>query len=223
MRVVLTKQQFEDPGWFKQLIGNPMFGFGWFFVRLYLGFQWLEAGWHKVYGASSVGWVDSGAAADGKAVAAGDALLGYWTRAATIPTGGGRALISYGWYRDFLQYMIDHSWHEWFVYVIAYGELLIGVGLVVGAFTGIAAFFGAALNFNFMLAGTASTNPVLFGIAILMIVAWKNAGYVGVDRWLLPLFGTPWQPSKILHPATDTAPTSRPAGMTGRVTGAGGD
>ena len=60
---------------------------------------------------------------------------------------------------------------------------------------GIAAFFGAFMNFNFMLAGSASTNPVLFLGGIILILAWKNAGYWGLDRWLLQRLGTPWSVS----------------------------
>jgi len=55
----------------------------------------------------------------------------------------------------------------------------IGVLLIIGAFVGIAAFFGAFMNFNFMLAGSASTNPVLFTLAIALMLAWKIAGYYG--------------------------------------------
>ena len=40
-----------------------------------------------------------------------------------------------------------------------------GVALVLGAFDGFAAAMGALMNLNFMLAGTASSNPVLFGVA----------------------------------------------------------
>ena len=39
-----------------------------------------------------------------------------------------------------------------------------------------------------------TTNPVMLIIAILMILGWKVAGLIGVDRWLLPALGTPWQP-----------------------------
>lgn len=41
-------------------------------------------------------------------------------------------------------------------------------------------------------AGSASTNPVLFILAILIILASKVAGHIGIDRWLLPALGTPW-------------------------------
>ena len=112
---------------------------------------------------------------------------------------GTRRLWIIRWYRDVLQYMIDNRWNEWFTYVISGGEFLIGLGLVIGAFTGIAAFFGTLLNFNFLLAGTVSTNPLLFAIGTLLVLAWKNAGYVGLDRWLLPALGSPWQPGRIFR------------------------
>jgi thiosulfate dehydrogenase [quinone] large subunit len=36
----------------------------------------------------------------------------------------------------------------------------------------------------------------------MLILAWKNAGYLGVDRYLLPMLGTPWlQPKLTDEPA----------------------
>jgi thiosulfate dehydrogenase [quinone] large subunit len=73
-----------------------------------------------------------------------------------------------------------------------YGELLIGIALIVGAFSGIAAFFGGFMNWNFMMAGSASSNPMLFAVAVGLILAWKVSGYIGVDFFLLRWLGTPW-------------------------------
>ena len=67
---------------------------------------------------------------------------------------------------------------------------------------GIAAFFGALMNMSFLLAGTVSTNPVLFFAGILLILAWKNAGYIGIDRFLLPALGTPWKHAFVQATAT---------------------
>ena len=50
------------------------------------------------------------------------------------------------------------------------------------------------MNMSFMLTGSASSNPVLFFLAIGVMLAWKVAGYYGVDRVLLPMLGTPWRP-----------------------------
>jgi thiosulfate dehydrogenase [quinone] large subunit len=93
---------------------------------------------------------------------------------------------------------------------VAYGEFLIGIGLILGAFTGIAAFFGAFMNWNFMMAGSASTNPLLFVIAIGLVLAWKVSGYIGADYVLLRFLGTPWKSAKA--PAEEAAtPAAQPA------------
>ncbi len=149
----------------------------WLVVRLYVGFAWLEAGYHK---ATGTGWLDGGGA-----------LKGYWTKAVTIDPKTGTGPISYDWYRHFLQAMLDQQWYTWFGTVIVAGELLIGLGLLFGVLTGWAAFFGLLMNMSFMLAGSASTNPVLFSLAILLILAWRVAGYLGGDRLVLPLLGVP--------------------------------
>src|SRR4051812_33589412 len=67
----------------------------------------------------------------------GSALKGYWTSAVTIPETGSPK-ITYDWYRNFLQYMLDHEWYTWFAKVIALGETLIGLGLLLGALVGVA-------------------------------------------------------------------------------------
>jgi thiosulfate dehydrogenase (quinone) large subunit len=146
-------------------------------VRLYLGYEWMEAGWHKM----TPEWVSGGTA-----------LQGFWERAVAIPEQG-RPPIAFGWYRTFIQYLLETESYTWFGKLIAYGELLIGVALILGAFVGIAAFFGALLNWNFIMAGAASTNAVLFTLAIMLMLAWKVAGYIGLDYYLLSFLGTPWR------------------------------
>jgi len=174
-----TAGQVDDPAAWKLLIGNVYLAILWLPLRFFVGREWLSAGEHKVRDDAWMG--------------GGTALQGYWERAVAIPEGG-RPAITYGWFRDFLQYMLDQGWSSWFAKVVAVGEVLIGLGLLVGALVGIAAFFGTLMNFNFLLAGTASTNPVLFGLGVFLILGWKVAGHWGADRWLLPLLGTPWTP-----------------------------
>jgi len=182
---IFARRDFADPGWYRFLFGNPIVAPFWLIARLYLGWQWLQSGWGKVDGE---GWINN----------EGVALQRFWERIVVVPEEG-RPAISYGWYRDFIQYMLDHEWYTWFAWIIAFGELLIGLALIVGAFTAIAAFFGATMNMAFLLAGSASTNPVLLIIAIFLILAWKIAGYIGLDRWLLPALGTPWQVGPAFH------------------------
>ncbi len=91
-----------------------------------------------------------------------------------------------------MQSLLDAQAYTWFAKVVVYGEVLVGIALILGAFTGVAAFFGAMMNWNFMMAGSASTNPVLFIIAVALIMAWKVAGHIGADFFLLRWIGTPW-------------------------------
>jgi thiosulfate dehydrogenase (quinone) large subunit len=174
-----TEVQVEGPAFSRFLFSNTQAGFLWLPIRLFVGFSWLEAGWHKF---SGTGWLDGGTA-----------LKGFWTAAVAVPTDGGHAAITYDWYRDFLNMMLQNQWYVWFAWLIVFGELLVGLGLLTGTLTGPAAFFGAMMNTSFMLAGSSSSNPVLFAMAIGLILAWKVAGYIGFDRYLLPLVGVPWR------------------------------
>ena len=149
--------------------------FVWLALRMYLGYEWIAAGWHKVLGD---GWGP-------------ESIKAYWVRAVQIPEAG-RPPIAYDWYRSFLQFLLDSGAESWMSHLIAWGELLVGVALVLGLFTGIAAAFGAFMNLNFMLAGTTSTNPVLMLLAMLLVMAWKTAGWWGLDRYALLAIGTPW-------------------------------
>jgi thiosulfate dehydrogenase [quinone] large subunit len=181
----------EGPAFTRFLFGNSKAGLFWLPIRLYLGFSWLEAGYHKF---ADGGWIDGGSA-----------ILAYWERAVAIPEEG-RPAISYDWYRAFLQMLIDNGAESWMGWVITFGEMAVGIGLIIGLLTGFAAFFGAFMNMSFLLAGSASTNPVLFTLAIGLMLAWKVAGYYGLDRYVLPMLGTPWRPGAIN--GNDTRPTA---------------
>src|SRR5438552_6034318 len=183
---------YKDPRFARVLFNTARFAWLWAIIRVWLGWQWIEASLHKIGDAA---WVGNGAA-----------LKGYWLRAVAVPQPPAKPLITFGWYRSFLQYLLDIQAYAWFGKLVAYGELLIGIALIVGAFVGIASFFGGLMNWNFMMAGTASTNPVLFAVAILLVLAWKVAGYYGADRYLLPALGTPWKPGKVFTPNRGALP-----------------
>ena len=169
----------EGPRFARYLFSNRRAGLFWLPIRLFLGMSWFEAGWHKATGG---GWLDNG----------GAALAGFWQNAVAMPEGG-RPPISYDWYREFINFLLNGNHETWFAWVITFGEMAVGIGLIVGALTGIAAFFGALMNMSFLLSGSASTNPVLFTAAIGIMLAWRVAGYYGLDRYLLPMLGTPWR------------------------------
>ena len=197
---VFSRRELSDPGWYRFLFGNIYMAPIWTLARLYVGWQWLQAGWHKLDGD---GWINQD----------GSALQSFWERIVVIPDQG-KPAISYGWYRHFIKFMLDHEWYTWFAKLIAFGEFFVGLALIIGAFVAIAALFGATMNMAFLLAGSASINPVLLVLAILLVLAWKISGYIGLDRWLLPALGTPWQVGPafqlIRHDQGDNGPSGGP-------------
>jgi thiosulfate dehydrogenase (quinone) large subunit len=182
----------EGPAFSRFLFNNSRAGLFWLSIRLFVGFAWLEAGWHK---ATGTGWLDGGSA-----------LAGYWKNAAAIPATGRPGAITYDWYHHFIDGLLAGNNQTWFAPLIVAGEIAVGLGLIFGVLTGAAAFFGALMNMSFLLAGSDSTNPIMFTLAVGLMLAWKVAGYYGVDRWLLPRLGTPWAPGVILRRPRRAAP-----------------
>ncbi|MDO8590372.1 MAG: DoxX family membrane protein [bacterium] len=164
----------EESAFSHFFFNNTKVSWFWLIVRLYVGYEWVTAGWGKV---TNVAWVgpDSGTAISG------------FVSGALKKTAGAHPDVQ-GWYADFLQNVVLAYPTLW-SWLITFGELAVGIGLILGALTGIAAFFGFFMNLNFLLAGTVSVNPVLLTLSLGLILAWKISGYIGVDRFLLPRLG----------------------------------
>jgi thiosulfate dehydrogenase [quinone] large subunit len=168
----------SNPPLARLLFDDTRFAVVWLIVRVLVGITWLTNGLEKL---GNPAWMQTG-----------EALQSFWTNAVRIPDSG-RPPITFGWYRDFIQSMLDNQSYVWFAKLVAIGEFLVGIALILGLFVGIAAFFGAFMNWNYLMAGSASTNPVLFVAALLLMFAWKTAGYIGVDRFIVPLLGATWE------------------------------
>ena len=176
---VLTRkgQTLEVPSFINFLFSDKRLSVLWLAVRVWLGWKWIASGWPKL---QNPAWMQTG-----------EALKGFWTGAIQIPAEG-RPPIAFNWYREFLQFMLDAQAYTWFAKLIAVSEVLIGVALILGLFVGLTAFFGGFLNWNFIMAGSASVNGVFFGLSVLLVLAWKIAGYIGLDYFLLPRAADLW-------------------------------
>ena len=183
----------QDPPIARFFFQSTMAAWLWLIVRVYVGYEFLTAGWHKF---NTPAWVDG----------SGAGISGFW-KGALGTTPAGAPVITFDWYRAFIQVLVDSNSAGWFSYVIVFGELAVGIGLILGVFTGLAATGGLLMNLAFLLAGTTSTNPILVILGVLLILAWKNAGYIGLDRYLLPLLRTPWKQAPV--------PVRAPLGLTG--------
>lgn len=148
----------------------------WLVIRLYVGYAWLTAGWGKM---SNEAWIGA---------KGGTALEGFLNGVLTKAETGKDVT---GWYATFVENVVLPN-AKMFSYFVVFGEIAVGLGLILGLLTGIAAFFGGLMNVSFLFAGTVSTNPLLFVFATWLVMAWKVAGWYGLDRWALPFLGTPW-------------------------------
>jgi len=109
--------------------------------------------------------------------------------------------VSVGWV------WLEAGWHQlqhggsgngWPAHVGAIGLTLAGIALILGAFVGIAAFAGGLLGISLLPAGVGLAGSLLFAGTVWLVITWKTAGWIGLDRWLLPLLGMPWRSGALL-------------------------
>jgi thiosulfate dehydrogenase [quinone] large subunit len=170
--------------------------FLWLVVRLWLGYQWANAGYQKLWGSErGFFWFGGGAGVKGFASAG---VLG-----STAGKGGGA---SYGWWAAFLHnFVVPNA--SWIAKLVSLGELLIGVALVLGLLTGAAAFCGLLLNVTYMFSGSAGVNPMYALLGVLLVLAWRNAGLIGLDRFVLGSPLTPYRLGRWVGHLTHRRPT----------------
>src|SRR5690348_6068663 len=102
--------QIPEPALSRFLFADARFAWVWLLVRLYVGYQWLVAGWEKVQSAAWTG------------ASAGSALKGF-LMGALAKTAGAHPDVS-GWYGSFLQNFVLHH-TAGFAYLVSYGELVV--------------------------------------------------------------------------------------------------
>lgn len=144
----------------------------WTVIRIWLGYEWIKAGFEKM---GNPVWVGP---------QAGVAIGGFLKGALAKATGEHPAVQQ--WYASFIQNVALPN-AKIFSYVIAFGEFLTGLGLILGAFTYIALFAGAFMNLNYLLAGTTSLNPNMLTLTFVLLYVGANSYYYGVDHFLMPM------------------------------------
>ncbi len=180
----MKPSQIAEPALSKFLFADTRCSWLWLFVRVYVGYEWFMAGWNKL---GSPAWTGDGA---------GSAVTGFLTGALQKTVGAHPDVPM--WYAYFIEHVALPN-AATFSYAVVYGEIAVGIALILGLFTGIAAFFGTFMNLNYLFAGTVSANPFMLLLQLFLILAWRTAGWIGLDRVALPLLGTPWQPGERLR------------------------
>lgn len=169
-----------------EALKTPQFtGIFWLFARLWLGYSWITGGIEKVFGEKSVGWVGAEA---GKSVTG--FLNGAIAKSALAPGYDAVATprpVVQTWYAELVQDVFLPN-ATLFSYLVAYGELLVGLALILGIFTHFAALMGVLMNLSFLFAGTISTNPNMLVVGLAIALAGGvAAGYYGLDYFARPV------------------------------------
>lgn len=136
-------------------------------LRVWLGWAWFIDGIHKVFGAKPF-----------------DAS-GFMKGAIAHPVAGPAGDVLYGPFNAFLK-NIALPGSGFFSFLVKWGELLVGLGLILGTLTTAAVFFALLMNFMYLFAGTVSSNPLDILIGSIILFAGFNAGKLGCDYWVIP-------------------------------------
>ncbi|WP_186579935.1 DoxX family protein [Aquibacillus kalidii] len=133
-------------------------------IRIYLGYEFLHAGYGKVTGG---GFDASG-----------------FLQGAIAKSSGDHPAVQ-GWWAAFLENVALPN-ADLFTFLVMWGEVLVGIALILGLFTNFATLMGMVMNFSFLFSGTVSTNGQMILLATFIVVAGANAGRFGLDRYAIP-------------------------------------
>lgn len=194
LKTLGTGERFPEPAIARFFLASDGSSPLWFVVRMYVGAEWLLAGWEKI---QSPAWGTSGVG-----------LKGFVEGALKLSAGAHPSV--QGWYAWFLQNTVLPN-ASLFSFMVTWGEFAVGLGVLFGVLTGIAAGFGVLMNFNYLLAGTVSINPPLGVLGLFLVLSWRVAGWIGIDRILLPAIGLPWKPGTLFRSADHEKQVAAPA------------
>jgi thiosulfate dehydrogenase (quinone) large subunit len=155
-------------------------GLLWLVVRVWVGWEFLQAGWEKVQGPERVVWIGAHA---------GTAVRGFLGFSLQIAPGGAMAQPQHpevtGWYASLIRHIfLPHA--AAMSYLVAFGEVLVGLALVFGIFTRFSAFMGLLMNLSYLLAGVSSLSPIMMLIELPIVLGGTTATSYAIDRVLLP-------------------------------------
>jgi thiosulfate dehydrogenase [quinone] large subunit len=143
--------------WLKE---SKFMAIGWTAMRVWLGIMWIQAGAAKIWGAESAGFLHHNGAG-----VAGFAAHG-------VP--------AYTWWGSFLHgFVVPNA--GWIGVLIAFAEFAVGIGLVAGFCTRLAALGSLALLFTYVMSGTASVCAFYALFAIVILTMWRTSSWIGID------------------------------------------
>jgi thiosulfate dehydrogenase [quinone] large subunit len=154
----------------------------WLVLRVIFGVSWIQAAWPKL---TDPGWMSTGVV-----------LQHYLEKYVAVHEPPRPRItidvVAFDWYNTLLQSVLDSESYVWLARMIAVGELLIGLALILGVLVGVTASFSLFTSLNLGLAGSARTNCFFLLVSLGLLYAWQTAGFYGLDRWLMPRLHGMW-------------------------------
>lgn len=143
--------------WLKQ---SKIMAIGWTAMRVWLGVMWIQAGASKLWGAESGAFLHHG----------GAGVAGF----------AAHGTPAYSWWGSFMHgFVVPNA--DWIAILVAVAEFCIGLGLVAGCFTRVAALGSLALLFTYVMSGTASVTAFYALFAVVILTMWRTSSWLGVD------------------------------------------
>jgi thiosulfate dehydrogenase (quinone) large subunit len=178
------------PGALKWLERSKIMAIGWTAMRVWLGVMWIQAGVAKLWGAENSAFLHNN----------GAGVAGFAAHGAP----------AYSWWGTFLHgFVVPNS--GWIGILVAVGEFGIGIALVLGLFTRIAALGSLALLFTYVMSGTASVCAFYALFAIVILATWRTSSWIGVDAMVAGFRQRRNNPPITADGATGTAVLARAA------------
>ena len=143
--------------WVKE---SKLLAVGWLAMRVWLGIMWIQAGWAKLFGAENAFFLHHNGAGVAGFAAHGTPAYTWWGQFPARlrrPNAGSIGIL------------------------VAVAEFAIGVALVAGLFTRIAALSSLALLFTYVMSGTASVCAWYALFAIVILAMWRTSSWIGID------------------------------------------
>src|SRR6202167_2594853 len=132
----------------------------WTAMRVWLGVMWIQAGSAKLWGAEAAGFLHNNGAGVAGFAAHGTPAYSWWgtfLHGFVVPNAGAIGVL------------------------IAVSEFAIGIALVTGLFTRVAALGSLALLFTYVMSGPASVSAFYALFAIVILVMWRTSSWIGAD------------------------------------------
>ncbi|MCU1492771.1 MAG: hypothetical protein JWO62_535 [Acidimicrobiaceae bacterium] len=150
----------QTPRAIEFLMQSKVMAIGWTAMRVWLGIMWIQAGVAKLWGAENPAFLHNN----------GAGVAGF----------AAHGTPAYSWWGSLLHgFVVPNS--GWIGILVAVAEFLIGVALVLGLFTRVAALGSLALLFTYVMSGTASVCAFYALFAIVIVATWRTSTWLGVD------------------------------------------